>query len=146
MTETTLNANNYIDICSIPSKFKMCMHERMKNIYAQNQPSIHFSCLWKSVHNRTFLNGPCMVCTRVFILIRCNDVVNILRKFKNLSPMAVQLRAIGQTVSDCQSNLLQADWTSASPFKYERNILECTCNIIQKYFYNVLTCTSKHHF
>ena len=37
MTEATLNANNYIDICSIPSKFHMCMYERMKNIYAQNQ-------------------------------------------------------------------------------------------------------------
>ena len=36
-TEATLNANNYIDICSIPSKFNMCMYDRMKNIYAQNQ-------------------------------------------------------------------------------------------------------------
>ena len=28
MTEATLNANNYIDICSIPSKFHMCMYEK----------------------------------------------------------------------------------------------------------------------
>ena len=41
ITEATLNANNYIDICSIPPKFHMCMYERMKNIYAQNQSSIH---------------------------------------------------------------------------------------------------------
>ena len=54
MTETTLNVNNYIDICSIPSKFHMCMYERMKNIYAQNQSSIHCPCVWKAVHNRTF--------------------------------------------------------------------------------------------
>ena len=30
MTDATLNANNYIDICSIPSKFHMCMYYRMK--------------------------------------------------------------------------------------------------------------------
>ena len=36
MTEVTLNANNFIDICSIRSKFHMCMYDRMKNIYAQN--------------------------------------------------------------------------------------------------------------
>ena len=54
MTEATLNANNYIAICSIPSKFHMCMYERMKNIYAQNQSSIHCPCVWKAVHNRTF--------------------------------------------------------------------------------------------
>ena len=36
MTEATLNDNNYIDICWIPSKFHMYMYERMKNIYAQN--------------------------------------------------------------------------------------------------------------
>ena len=35
MTEATLNVNNYIDICSTPSKFHMCMYDRMK-IYAQN--------------------------------------------------------------------------------------------------------------
>ena len=34
MTEATLNANNYIDIWSIPSKFHMCVYERMQNIYA----------------------------------------------------------------------------------------------------------------
>ena len=50
----TLNANNYIDICSIPSKFHMYMYERMKNIYTQNQSSIHWPCVWKVVHNRTF--------------------------------------------------------------------------------------------
>ena len=33
MTEATLNANNYFDICLIPSKFHMCMYDRMKNIY-----------------------------------------------------------------------------------------------------------------
>ena len=54
MTEATLNANNYIDICSIPSKFHMCMYERMKNIYAKNQSSIHCPCAWKAVRNRTF--------------------------------------------------------------------------------------------
>ena len=54
MTEATLNANNYIDICLIPSKFYICMYERMKNIYAQNQSSIHCPCVWKAVHNRTF--------------------------------------------------------------------------------------------
>ena len=32
MTEATLNANDYIDIFSIPSKFFMCMYDRMKNI------------------------------------------------------------------------------------------------------------------
>ena len=54
MTEATLNANDYFDICSIPSKFHMCMYDRMKNIYAQNQSSIQCSCVWKAVHNRTF--------------------------------------------------------------------------------------------
>ena len=63
MTEATLNANNYIDICSIPSKFHMCMYERMKNIYAQNQSSIHFSCVWKALNNRTFLIF--LVCTSI---------------------------------------------------------------------------------
>ena len=43
MTEVTLKANIFIDICSIPSKFHVCMHDRMKNIYAQNQSSIHCS-------------------------------------------------------------------------------------------------------
>ena len=57
MTEVTLKANNFIDICSIPSKFHMCMNDRMNNIYAQNQSSIHCSCVWKAVHNRTFLNN-----------------------------------------------------------------------------------------
>ena len=54
MTEATLNPNNYIDICSIPSKFHMCMCDRMKNIYARNQSSIYCPCVWKAVHNRTF--------------------------------------------------------------------------------------------
>ena len=54
MTEVTLKANNFIDICSIPLKFLMCMYDRMKNIYAQNQSSIHCSCVWKAIHNRTF--------------------------------------------------------------------------------------------
>ena len=35
MTEATLNANNFIDIWSIPSKFPMCMYDRIKNVYAQ---------------------------------------------------------------------------------------------------------------
>ena len=54
MTEVNLNANNYFDIYSITSKFHMCMYDRMKYIYVQNQPSIHYSCLWKAVHSRTF--------------------------------------------------------------------------------------------
>ena len=54
MTEVTLKANNFIDICSIPSKFHMCMYDRMKNIYAQNQTGIYCSGVWKAVHNRTF--------------------------------------------------------------------------------------------
>ena len=54
MTEATLNVNNYIDICWIPSKFHMCMYEIMKNICAQNQSSIHCPRVWKAVHNRTF--------------------------------------------------------------------------------------------
>ena len=37
MTEATINANNYFDSSSIPSKFHLCMYDRMKNIYAQNQ-------------------------------------------------------------------------------------------------------------
>ena len=37
MTEASLNANSYIDICSIPSKFHMCMYARMMNISAQNK-------------------------------------------------------------------------------------------------------------
>ena len=41
MTEVFLKANNFIDICSIPSKFHMCIYYRMKDIYAQNQSSIH---------------------------------------------------------------------------------------------------------
>ena len=45
MTEVTLKANNFIDICSIPSKFHMCMLDRMTNIYAQNQSSIYCSRL-----------------------------------------------------------------------------------------------------
>ena len=40
MTKATLNANNYIDIFSNPSKIYMCMDDRMKNMSAQNQ-SIH---------------------------------------------------------------------------------------------------------
>ena len=36
MTEVILKANNFIDICSIPSKIHMCMYDRMNNIYAQN--------------------------------------------------------------------------------------------------------------
>ena len=54
MTDATLNANYYFDICSIPSKFHMCMYDRMKNIFAQNQSSIQCSYVWKAVHNRTF--------------------------------------------------------------------------------------------
>ena len=54
MTDATLNANFYFDICSIPSKFHMCMYDRMKNIFAQNQSSIQCSYVWKAVHNRTF--------------------------------------------------------------------------------------------
>ena len=52
MTEATLNVNNYmyIDICSISAKFHMCMYDKNKNDYAQNQSNIHCSC----VHNRTF--------------------------------------------------------------------------------------------
>ena len=30
MTEATLNAKNYIDICSIPSNVHMCMHDRIR--------------------------------------------------------------------------------------------------------------------
>ena len=30
MNEATLNANNYVDICSIPSKFHMCMYEKKR--------------------------------------------------------------------------------------------------------------------
>ena len=41
MTEATFNANNYIAFCSILSKFRMWMYDRMKNIYAQNQLSIY---------------------------------------------------------------------------------------------------------
>ena len=37
MTGATLNVSNNIDICSIPSKFHICMYEKMKNINAQNQ-------------------------------------------------------------------------------------------------------------
>ena len=33
MNEATLNANNYIDIFSNPSKFHMCIFDRTKNIY-----------------------------------------------------------------------------------------------------------------
>ena len=54
MTEVNLKANNFIDICSIPSKFHMCRYDRMKNICAQNQSSIHCSCVWKAVHNISF--------------------------------------------------------------------------------------------
>ena len=54
MTEATLNANNFVDICSIPLKLHMCMYDRMKNVYAQNQSSIHCCIVWKAVHNRTF--------------------------------------------------------------------------------------------
>ena len=59
MTEAALKSFNFIGICSIPSKFQMCMYERMKNVYAQNQSSIHCSCVWKVVHNRTlvFMQG-----------------------------------------------------------------------------------------
>ena len=54
MTEATLNAFNFIGICSIPSKFHMYMYDRMKNVYVQNQSSIHCFCVWKVVHNRVF--------------------------------------------------------------------------------------------
>ena len=37
MTEVILKANNFINICSFPSKFHMYMYDRTKNIYAQNQ-------------------------------------------------------------------------------------------------------------
>ena len=53
-TGATLNANHFIDICSISSKFRMCMYYGIKNVYAQNQSSIHCSCVRKAVHNRTF--------------------------------------------------------------------------------------------
>ena len=46
ITEANFNANIYINIRSIPSKFQMCMHDRMKNIYAQNQSAIHSSYVW----------------------------------------------------------------------------------------------------
>ena len=48
MTEATLIANNYIDICSNPSKFHMCMYDRMTNIYAQNRSMIHCSLRMES--------------------------------------------------------------------------------------------------
>ena len=31
MTEVTMNANNNVDVFSIPSKFHMCVYDRMKN-------------------------------------------------------------------------------------------------------------------
>ena len=34
MTEVFLKANNFIDICSIPSKFHICMYDRMKDVNA----------------------------------------------------------------------------------------------------------------
>ena len=40
--------------CLIPSKLHMCVHDRIKNIHAQNQLSILRSFVWKAVHNRTF--------------------------------------------------------------------------------------------
>ena len=54
MTDATLNANNYNDICSIPPKFHMCMYDRMENIYGENQSSIQCPCVWKAVHNTAF--------------------------------------------------------------------------------------------
>ena len=33
MTEATLNANNYTDICSIPSKFHMCIYMKELKIF-----------------------------------------------------------------------------------------------------------------
>ena len=54
MTEAPLNANNFMDICSNPSNFHMCMYVRMKNIYAHNLSCKHCFCVWKVVHNRTF--------------------------------------------------------------------------------------------
>ena len=54
MTEVTLNSKIFIDICSIPLKFHMCMYDRMMHVYAQNQSNIHCSYVWKAVHNRTF--------------------------------------------------------------------------------------------
>ena len=57
MTEAALNANYYFDICSIPSKFHMCMYDRMKDIYVQNQSSMYCFCVWTAVHNN-FLNDP----------------------------------------------------------------------------------------
>ena len=56
MTEATLNANNYINICLIPLKFHMVMYNRMTNISAQNQSSIHCTCVWKAVHNNFLKN------------------------------------------------------------------------------------------
>ena len=43
MTEVTLNVNNYIDICSLLSKFHMCLYDNMKNIHVQNHLIIHCS-------------------------------------------------------------------------------------------------------
>ena len=31
-----------------------CMILKMKNIDAQNQSSIYFSCIWKVIHNKLF--------------------------------------------------------------------------------------------
>ena len=54
MNEATLNTINYVDICSIPSKFHIWMHDRIKSIYAQVQWSTPCSCAWKAIHNITF--------------------------------------------------------------------------------------------
>ena len=53
MTEATLNVNNNVDICSIPSNFtRGCGIE--KKLDTQNQWSMSSPCVWKAVHNRTF--------------------------------------------------------------------------------------------
>ena len=69
MTEATFNANNYIAFCSILSKFRMWMYDRMKNIYAQNQLSICCSCERKAVHNRIFEEPSYSYVTLVFNLV-----------------------------------------------------------------------------
>ena len=54
MTAATLNANNNVDIRSISSKFNSWIGDRIKNLYTQNQWSMHLSCVCEAVYNRTF--------------------------------------------------------------------------------------------
>ena len=74
--EATPNSSNNVEMCSNPSKFHMWVYDRIQNMITQNRRSIPLSCVWESVHNRTFwrnLVRPPHISPHLFLLLydRC---------------------------------------------------------------------------